>query len=691
MKLSAPIKDIKGVAKTAPNKLKRLGIKNIRDFLFFFPFRYEDYSQTKKIKDLVDGETITIKTKIIILNNKRSFKSRRMITEGLVSDESGSMRIAWFNQSFVSRILKVGDEVYFSGKVKFDMLGAQLANPLFEKVDKINMERVGRLVPVYHTTAGLTQKQFRFILKNVIAEADQIKEWIPDDILEKNDLILLSQALAGIHEPKDKEDLNNSLKRLKFGELFRLQLKAKLSRLKKEKEKARPIKFKEKEVIDFVGILPFKLTNPQRKSSWEILQDMERDIPMNRLLSGDVGSGKTIVAGTAIFNTILNNRQAIFLAPTEILVRQHYDSLVSLFGHKFKIGLLSRSQMLANDFEFKSETKAGQKREFFKLIEDGGVDIVLGTHALLSDKLSFKNVGLVVVDEQHRFGVNQRKLIKEKAGSTHFLSMTATPIPRSLALVIYGDLEVSLIDEMPVGRKKILTRLVEPANRQKAYDFIKEKIKQGQQAFVICPLIGEGTSNGLLEKKSVLSEYEKLSKQIFPEFKIDYLHGKLSPEEKESKMADFKNNKINILVATSVVEVGIDIPNASIMIIEDADRFGLAQLHQFRGRVGRGEHQSYCFLFTNSESEKSMIRLKFFESHNNGFELSEEDLKTRGPGEVYGTSQSGEMMSLRLARLSDRELIKLSRSNVEEVVENKEYLKFLKDFAKNNKASVHFE
>src|SRR3989339_1029703 len=497
--------------------------------------------------------------------------------------------------------------------------------------------------------------------------------------MESADLTPLPAALAGIHFPKDEIERDNSIKRLKFGELFLLQLKCAVARAKKLKQKAPVIDFKEQEIKDFVVGLPFALTKSQKVSAWEILQDLAKAHPMNRLLSGEVGSGKTVVAAMAAYDAVLNGFQAVILAPTEILASQHYNSFKKLLPNN-KIGLLTNSQYQISNIKYQKDTKAGERREVIKNIKDGLAEIIVGTHAVLSDKIKFNNLGLIVIDEQHRFGVEQRRTLKERAKGAHFLSMTATPIPRSLALLIYGDLDLSAITELPPGRRLVMTRLVESANRQKAYDFIREQIKKGRQAFVVCPLIEEKVQDFGIEiinypipsdKKSVLSEFEKLSKKIFPDLRVGYLHGRMparggsasggkGEKSKDEVMGAFRNHEIDILVSTSVVEVGVDIPNASVMMIEGAERFGLAQLHQFRGRVGRAEHQSYCFLFTDNNSDKVMARLKYFEKENSGFKVAEYDLEARGPGEVYGTAQSG-MMNFKIATLQDKEIIKLAR------------------------------
>lgn len=651
--METPISSLNKVGKASSAKLKRISISSVKDLLFHFPFRYEDYSKVLPIRDLREGESATIKAKVELIGNRRT-RFRKSITEALLSDESGSLRAVWFNQPFLTKYLLAGKVFYFSGTVKGDMLGPQLINPAYESENKANIN-TGRLVPMYPLTQGLTQKQIRFLVQQVLPETDQMKDWVPKIILEENNLLQLSEALKGIHFPANQENLKKAEERLKFNELFLVQLQAELSRMEKQNATAPSLNFKEQEVKDFVAALPFSLTKSQKLSAWEIIKNIGESTPMNRLLSGDVGSGKTIVAALSLFNTVLNGFQAVLMAPTEILAAQHFSSVTALLP-KRKIALFTRSQKIF--FNSGNREEVG-KTKLSKLILDGEAEIVIGTHALLGEGVNFSRLGLVIVDEQHRFGVVQRKVIKEKGEGVHFLSMTATPIPRSLALMLYGDLDISIINELPPGRKMIKTKLVEPNQRASAYAFIREQVKKGGQIFVVCPLIEENNLDNL-EKKSVISEYNKLSEKIFPDLRISFLHGKMKPHEKEGVMDKFKNKEFDILVSTSVIEVGVDIPNATVMMVEGSDRFGLAQLHQFRGRVGRGDKQSYCLLFTDSINQRTLERLRYFESHNDGFKLAEKDLEIRGPGEVYGVAQSG-MMQLRLAKLTDKEIIKKAR------------------------------
>ena len=688
MNFDTKVEKLNKVGSTTAGRLKRIDIETVRDLLFYFPFRYEDYRAVVDIDKLRVGEMVSVKGKIELISSKRSARKHKIITEALISDETGGLRVIWFGQPYIIKTLRQGMEVYLSGTVKEDILGVQMVSPMYEKSSGKQTTHTARLVPMYPLTANLTQKQIRFLVEQIIELADKTEEWLPDEIMDQAELAPLSTALRGVHFPLDENDLAQSTNRLKFDELFLLQMTAELARKQKQTHSAPILEFKKEEIKNFVASLPFILTNKQKISSWEILQDLGNKIPMNRMLSGDVGCGKTVVAAMGLYDTVLNGYQAIMMAPTEILATQHYESLCKLLGDKLSIGLLTQGQALSSRSKPQSENKTKEKRDFLNSIKKGEIDIVVGTHALLSKGVEFDKLGFVIVDEQHRFGVEQRKTIKEKGKSLHFLSMTATPIPRSLALLLYGDLDVSIIDEMPKGRKEVQTRLVESQNRQKAYDFILQQVHKGRQVFVVCPLIEDSVVNA--EKKSVMSEYKKLNEKVFPNLNIDFLHGKLKAEEKEKIMNDFQSGKTNVLVATSVIEVGVDIPNATVMMIEGAERFGLAQLHQFRGRVGRSIHQSYCFLFVEQYMPKAMERLKFFEKNNNGFRLAEKDLEMRGPGEVYGMAQSG-MMNLRLAKLTDAKIIKKAREAAQLVVKNaKKFSKLIK-YVKKWEGNIHLE
>jgi len=671
----------------------------------------------------------------------RSKWKKKLITESIIADSTGQIKAIWFNQSYLIQNLKPGDQVFISGKVDYSRdEGLQFVHPNYEKItrNKASTTHTARIVPVYSLTKNITIKQIRYLMSQVIGLSQQIKEWLPQDIVEANKLLTLSESLKQIHFPDNKIALNQALDRLKFNELFLIQLHSCLARRELKQSSSFNIKFFEEETKQFVESLPFKLTDAQRKSAWEILLDLEKETPMNRLLEGDVGSGKTIVACLAILNTVLNRKQAALMAPTEILAKQHFDNICQLFKDwPIQIGLLTNSLQQTNKIQKHKKTESTKtlsktttsadektsqdvnsdnnsitKKEMYQLITDGELDLVIGTQALIQDKVNFTDLGLIIVDEQHRFGVGQRKKLKQKtqnyrnhkntksqsyteatAGKAninnekmehdnkrlnlkseililkskipHLLSMTATPIPRSLALTVYGDLDLSVINQKPGGRKEIETRVVMPEERPKTYQFILSEIKKGQQIFIICPLIDPSDKLGT---RAVKDEYKKLNEKIFPEISIGLLHGKLKPAGKEKVMREFLEQKTKILVATPVIEVGIDIPNATVMMIESAERFGLAQLHQFRGRVGRSDKQSYCFLLTESETESTIKRLQVMVESNDGFKIAERDLEFRGPGEVYGIKQSGFNDRLKVAKLTDYLIIKQSKRSVDQLL-----------------------
>ena len=660
--LTTEIININKVGKVTAQRLKKLDIQTAQDLLYFFPFRYEDYSQLSKINDLKIGESVNIVGTVELIQNKRSPRRRMNITECLVSDDSASIKIIWFNQPFIAKNLHSGDKISLAGKIEEDFSGIIMKSPIYEKIyNNANIHTQG-MVPIYHSTSNITQKQIRFLTKQAINLVDKTEEWLTDDIIKNNFLLPLSQALKKIHFPLNNNDILNARKRIAFDELFLLQLQSQITKKELKNNKAKKIKFIKKETQKFVNNLPFKLTDDQKKSAWQILQDLEKDIPMSRLLEGDVGSGKTVVAVMAMLNVVLNKKQAVLMVPTEILAKQHFKSISKMLDDfKITVGLITRSNKLIN------KNLENKKQKLNSKIITQNSQIIIGTHALLQEKIKFDNLALVIIDEQHRFGVEQRKNIIEKSNSKYFphlLSMTATPIPRSLALVLYGDLNVSIINEMPKGRKNIITKIISEQKRNETYKFIKEQIKNNKQIFVICPLIDISDKMGV---KSVKEEYKKLNEKIFPDIKIGILHGKIKSKEKNQIMLDFLNNKIKILVATSVVEVGVDIPNATVMMIEGADRFGLAQLHQFRGRVGRSKYQSYCFLFSDNESKKTLDRLNALTKYNNGFDLAKIDLKLRGPGEIYGTSQKG-FPELKIASLFDYQLINKAKIEAEKII-----------------------
>lgn len=654
--LETDIVNLPRVGEKISNKINKLGIHKIMDLLFYYPSRYDDFSKIIDIAKLEIGQTATIQGQINLIANKRAWRKRMYLTECLINDATDSLKIIWFNQPFITKLLKQGDQVFFSGKIESTPYGLQMVNPSYEK-EKTDQTHTARIIPIYPLTEKLTAKQIRYLIKSVLPLAKKIEEWLPDDILKKYKLLPIYQAVREIHFPTNLKTLAQARTRLKFNEHLLIQLKTEGIRYKLSKLKAPATIFNQTLTKKFVDSLPFTLTYSQKKSAWEILQELDKKQPMNRLLQGDVGSGKTVVAALAMLNIVDNHHQCALMAPTEILANQHFNTIQSLFNNfDINIALLTRTQKILSGQE------TTQKNILDKIAKHE-VDIIIGTHSLIQQKVNFSKLGLVVVDEQHRFGVDQRKLLKQKNQiikkdqTPHLLSMTATPIPRSLALTLYGDLDLSLITEMPKDRKPIITKIVSPNDRKKAYDFITKEVKKGRQAFVICPLIEESDKMGV---KAATAEYNKLSKQIFTHLNVGLLHGRLKKDVKQKTMDNFTKNHINILVATSVVEVGVDIPNATIMMIEGSDRFGLAQLHQFRGRVGRYKHQSYCFLFTDSLNEKTNERMKALVESRSGFEIAEKDLSIRGAGEIYGLKQSG-FPNLKIATLTDFLLIKQTK------------------------------
>jgi len=644
-------------------KLEYLGIKTVKDLLMYFPRNYNDNSEYRKIIDIDTNEINTIKGKITRLYNITS-KYGKKITRGLFEDETGTIEIIWFNQAYLTRLLPRNKDIILSGKVKFSFGKITLQSPSHELIDQ-QKEQIhsGRIVPTYHETEGISSKWIREKLKPLINNwTEELKDHIPEEILNDHDLIEYKEAVRQAHFPESEEALLKAKERLAFDELFLLQLKVLQKKwhwqnISAEESKKNEIK------IDIlkkcIKSLSFELTNAQKRVLKEILDDMQKPFPMTRLIQGDVGSGKTIVATLAALNTVKNGYQVAIMAPTEILAKQHYQNFIStLKDYSLNIQFIAGS------------TRKKQKEDIIRQMKTGTVDIMIGTHSLIQEGIGFKNLGLAIIDEQHRFGVKQRNVLKSY-GSPHLLTMTATPIPRTLAITLYGDQDLSIIDEMPKGRQEIFTKLVSEKKRIDAYRWIEDQINKGRQAFIICPLIDE---SDILEVKSVLKEYAYLSEHIFPNLKLGLLHGKLKQEEKDKIMEDFKNNKTNILVSTSVIEVGIDIANASIMLIEGAERFGLSQLHQFRGRVGRGAHKSYCFLFSGGKSEESKTRIKSMEQHSDGFKLSEIDLELRGPGEIYGLKQSG-IPDLKMASLTDSKTIAKARISAEKIIAKDPLLK----------------
>lgn len=607
------------------------------------------------------------------------------MTHALLVDDSGSIELIWFNQPYVDKILHTGDEILVSGKAEFSHYQAlKLVFQVKSYQKMLKDERfLSKIVPIYSEKSGLSSKWIANLVKKVLPLSSQIPEWIPEVVKDDQDLINIDEAVRELHRPDSQEALKVSLDRMGFAELFLIALLGLKNRREFVSQKSNIVKFDQNITKKFVDSLPFELTEDQRKAAWEIISDLGKPNPMNRLLQGDVGSGKTVVAAIAIVNVSKAKLQSAFLAPTEVLALQHYQTFSKLFqNYPIKVALLTSAyKSLSGDDKI-------SKSELLRELKKGDIDLIIGTHALLGEKVEFGNLGFVIIDEQHRFGVKQRAALKSKSKlMPHLLSMTATPIPRTLSLALYGDLNISQIRQLPADRKAIITKIVEPHKREKAYQFLSDEIKKGRQVFVVCPLIDESDKLGV---KSVKSEFEKLDREVFPEIPITMLHGKLKAREKEKIMKEFKDQKSKILVSTPVIEVGIDVPNASVMMIEGAERFGLSQLHQFRGRVGRSSHQSFCFLFTESASESTARRLFALTSSKDGFELAEEDLKMRGPGEVYGTRQHG-LPDFRFANLLDYPKVKAARKAAEMVVDKlADYPKLAKKLS-SFESSLHLE
>ena len=624
--------------KTA-EQLRLAGLNTICDLLTFLPRKYEDFSKITSIANVRPGKT-TIKARCEKIETKRVRRGLQ-ITTATLTDKTGKLQAVWFNQPYRTSQLGGGDEFYFSGEFEFSYNRYQLINPSAEKVSDTPVS-TDRIVPIYRAIKGLKSQIVRKILVELKPLIVMHPETLPEDIVRKEKLMSYADAIHALHFPKTIEEVERARERLAFEELFALLLAAWLNKRANMQLIGWEIPFDKDAVRKFVAQLPFKLTDAQRRAAWEIIKDFERPVPMNRLLQGDVGSGKTVVAGLAARQAASGGFQSAIMAPTEILASQHAETLSNLLEPLgVTVGLLTGS------------LKGKARSILYEKIADGSVDVVVGTHALIQEKVQFHRLGFVVIDEQHRFGVAQRQeLLTKSERMPHLLAMTATPIPRSLALTLYGELDISILNERPKGRKPIITKIWSPNSRSQLYNLIEEQLAAGRQAYVICTLIDD---NPLLEQKSVQEEYKKLRIGPFKHRQIGLLHGKMKPAEKEAVMADFATGKTDILVSTTVVEVGVDVPNATVILIENADRFGLAQLHQLRGRVGRSEHQSYCYLMM-SDSSAPTRRLREIEKSNDGFYLAEVDLELRGPGEIYGYAQHGEL-NLQVATLGDAKLI----------------------------------
>ncbi len=625
--LSSDIRFLKGIGQQRANALAKLGITTLRDLICFFPRTYEDRTKTVPIVALQSGVSACIHA--IVANEPALSRVRRgmELVKLRIADDSGSIDITYFNQNYVREQLKKGQAYVFFGKVTLDGQHRTMINPLFESEDA-PPTLTGRIVPIYHLTAGISQKMLISGIRRGIDECEALlPDALPTDVAEKAQLCKAPYAYENIHFPADFGALELARRRLIFEELF--VLSCALTRMKSSRETRSGIIVSTPRLERFYSSLPFVLTNAQKRAITECSRDMSSGSAMNRLIQGDVGSGKTIIAGACIWCAHEGGLQSAFMAPTEILANQHFQTFSELLT---PLGI--------KVIKFTGSMTAKQKREALATIKEGEANLVVGTHALLSDNVELQNLSLVITDEQHRFGVNQRAALIAKGESTHTLVMSATPIPRTLALIIYGDLDVSIIDELPPGRQKVDTFTVNEQMRERINGFMRKQVDEGRQVFVVCPAIDENEERPQ-DLKNAKEHSAELQSKVFPDLRIGCIHGKMKAAEKDKTMQTFVDGEINILVSTTVIEVGVDVPNASLMIIENAERFGLSQLHQLRGRVGRGAHKSYCVLFSDSDSEISKSRLKVMEQTNDGFKISEEDLKLRGPGDFFGSRQHG--------------------------------------------------
>lgn len=658
MTLRSPLTEIKGVGPQLAAKLAGLGITTIGQLIDYYPRRYEDYSNITPIARLKPG-SVTVKAEIKQATG-RYVRRGMHITEAVASDSSGSVRIVWFNQPYRATALKSGQEYFISGEFAMKHQRLSISNPSAELVSSFPVN-TARIVPVYRETKGLKSAQIRKIMSEVVREIRALPETLPAWITDHYQLVSYTQAIEMIHFPTGRPALDYARLRLGFEEVFGLSLAALMNKYELLHEHALEIPFSEKLAQQFVGHLPFTLTDAQRKAVWHIYQDIQKSQPMNRLIEGDVGSGKTVVAAMAAIMAMKQGFQVALMAPTELLARQHAETIHQLLE---PLGMAEGVCLLIGGL------KPTQKKQAQMMISSGRAQFIIGTHALIQEKVSMQKLGLVIVDEQHRFGVEQRKALQSKAGhALHVLNMTATPIPRSLALTLYGELDISIIDVKPAGRNPIKTKIVSPNSRPQLYEQIETELAAGRQMFVVCPLIAESDT---LPATSAEQAFENLRKGAFKHRKIGLLHGKMKPDEKDAIMQQFVRHELDILVSTTVIEVGVNVPNATVMLIESAERFGLAQVHQLRGRVGRSAHQGYCYLMLSDSSEPSR-RLRALESSSDGFALAELDLEIRGPGAIYGTMQHGQL-DLRIAKLTDVKLIVAARKAAQAFIDKNEDL-----------------
>ncbi len=658
--LDAKLTVLPGIGPKNAQYLAQLGLNTLEDLLFFFPRRYDDYSRMKQINRLEYGDVLSILGTIKSASLRPIKGGKMTILEAVVTDGTGSLRVTWFNQPWLEKTLHPGFQLVLSGKVDIYLGRLCMSNPDWEPLEQEHLH-TNRIVPVYRLTGNMNQRMLRRLMQQTVSFwASRLPDYLPEGIRRKGELIGLTEALNQAHFPDNEERLRTARERLAFDEIFLIQLGVLGQKLAWQSNQAEIFETPVDWINDQVGRLPYTLTNAQNRVIQEIRADLQSGRPMDRLLQGDVGSGKTLVAAMAAAMVARHDAQVALMAPTSILAEQHYRNLTALFQNPddpaplFQDGQI---RLLVGD------TPEAEKQTIREGLNDGSIKLIIGTHALIEDPITFQHLQLAIIDEQHRFGVSQRASLRSKGNNPHLLVMTATPIPRSLALTIYGDLDISVMDEMPPGRQPIETHILRPVERERGFSFISNQVAQGYQAFIIYPLVEEGEKEEVL---AAVQQRDRLQKEVFPQLSIGLLHGRMKPEEKDQTMTDFRNGVYQVLVATSVVEVGVDVPNATVIMIEGANRFGLAQLHQLRGRVGRGQVASSCLLVPDKDDAAENERLKAMEETNDGFVLAERDLDQRGPGEFLGTRQAG-FTDLRLASLTNVRLIEKARNLAQEV------------------------
>ena len=658
MKLTTPLTTIKGIGPKTAEVLVAAGLVTVKDALGFLPRRYDDYSQAVNIADLKPGK-VTIRARCEAISTRIVRRGLRLTTATL-SDDSGKVKAIWFNQPYRETQLAGGGEFLFSGEFGLNRNQYQITNPSVEQAKELDNSSLSNdstqaIVPVYRAIKGLRPRALHDLMKQLRPIMQFLPETLPPELVARQQLASRAQAVAMLHAPRSHDDIVRGRERLAFEELFEMLLAAQYNKQEQTRLKGWRIEFDQPTVKRFVERLPFQLTAAQKRAAWQILQDFERPHPMNRLLQGDVGSGKTVVAGLAAAQAAQAGFQTAIMAPTEILASQHAETLQQLLQPLgVTVALLTGS------------VKGRARQTLLEQLASGHIDVIVGTHALIQQGATYHRLGFAVIDEQHRFGVKQRQALLDKSDRLpHLLSMTATPIPRSLALTLYGELDVSVLDELPAGRKPITTKIWSPTSLPKLYGTIDAELATGRQAYIICPLIDDNPDN---DKASVEAEFAHLAKSVFCHRRVGLLHGKLPPEEKDAVMRQFADGQLDILVSTTVVEVGVNVPNATVMLIKNADHFGLSQLHQLRGRVGRGQHQSYCHLLMTGHDKPSQ-RLREIERSQDGFYLAEVDLKLRGPGEIYGRAQHG-ALNLQIASLADTQLIARAQKEAADFVQS---------------------